>query len=151
MILSGLRAAKESMGGRLVAALRRLPPVFARYHDIRQLLRGSISRQSRLGLDWMNFFLADVQTGFGTFVAFYLAELGWQKGQVGLALAVGTIAALIAQIPGGALVDAVPWKRGLAAIGIAMIGAAALILALVPTFALVFVAEIFHGLSAGIV
>jgi len=151
MMLSGLRAAKESMGGRLVAALRRLPPVFVRYRDIRQLLRGSISRQSRLGLDWMNFFLADVQTGFGTFVAFYLAELGWQKGQVGLALAVGTIAALIAQIPGGALVDAVPWKRGLAAIGIAMIGAAALILALVPTFALVFVAEIFHGLSAGIV
>jgi MFS family permease len=151
MMASGLRAVKESMGRRQAAALQWLSPVFARYRDIRHLLRGSISRQSRQGLDWMNFFLADVQTGFGTFVAFYLAELGWREGQVGLALAVGTIAAVIAQIPGGALVDAVPWKRGLAAIGIGMIGASALILALAPTFALVFLAEILHGLSAGIV
>jgi MFS family permease len=151
MMASGLRAVKESMGRRQAAALQWLSPVFARYRDIRHLLRGSISRQSRQGLDWMNFFLADVQTGFGTFVAFYLAELGWREGQVGLALAVGTIAAVIAQIPGGALVDAVPWKRGLAAIGIGMIGASALILALAPTFALVFLAQILHGLSAGIV
>ena len=40
-----------------------------------------------------------------------------------------------------------PWKRGLAALGIAMIGASALILALAPTFVLVFAAEILHGLS----
>jgi MFS family permease len=151
MMASGLRAVKESMGRRQAAALQWLSPVFARYRDIRHLLRGSISRQSRQGLDWMNFFLADVQTGFGTFVAFYLAELGWREERVGLALAVGTIAAVIAQIPGGALVDAVPWKRGLAAIGIGMIGASALILALAPTFALVFLAQILHGLSAGIV
>ena len=52
---------------------------------------------------------------------FYLAELGWPKGQVGVALAVGTIAGLIAHIPGGALVDWAPWKRGLAAAGIVMI------------------------------
>jgi MFS family permease len=151
MMASGLRAVKKSIGQRLIATLRRLPEVSARYLDARKLLRGSISQQSRQGLDWMNFFLADVQTGFGAFVAFYLAELGWQKGQVGLVLAVGTIAALIAQIPGGALVDAVPWKRGLVAIGIGMIGVSALILALVPTFVLVFLAEILHGLSGGIV
>jgi len=35
----------------------------------RKSLRGSISQQSRQGLDWMNFFLADVQTAFGAFVA----------------------------------------------------------------------------------
>jgi hypothetical protein len=63
----------------------------------------------------MNFFLADVQTGFGAFVAFYLADLGWQKHEVGLALTAGTFAAVVSQIPGGALVDALPWKRGLSA------------------------------------
>ena len=120
----------RSMGRGLKSALSRVPTGFAGYLDARNLLRGSISKQSRQGLDWLNFFLADVQTGFGAFVAFYLAELGWQKSQVGLVLAAGTVAALVAQIPGGALVDAAAWKRGLAAIGICMIGASALILAL---------------------
>jgi Major Facilitator Superfamily len=136
------------IGKSLIAALA---PLFGRYHAARKSLRGSISRQSRQGLDWMNFFLADVQTAFGAFVAFYLADLGWSKGQVGLALTVGTLSGVISQIPGGALADAVRWKRGLAAIGIGMICVSALILALMPSFALVFFAEILHGLTAGIV
>jgi hypothetical protein len=39
---------------------------------------------------------------------------------------------MISQIPGGALADEVTWKRGLAAAGIVMTAAAALILALTP-------------------
>jgi MFS family permease len=151
MVARSLRAVEKSVGRSLTVALQRLSACFARYRDTSKLLRGSISRQSRQGLDWLNFFLADVQTGFGAFVAFYLAELGWQKGQVGLALAAGTVAAVIAQIPGGAFVDFAPWKRGVAAIGICMIGASALILALVPVFPLVFVAQILNGVSGGIV
>src|SRR5215831_15942207 len=135
-------------GKRLLLAL---PRVLGRYLGARKSLRGSISRQSRQGLDWMNFFLADVQTAFGAFVAFYLAGLGWPKDQVGLALTVGTLAGVISQIPGGALVDAQRWKRGLAAIGIGMLCASALILALLPNFALVFLAEILHGVTAGII
>jgi MFS family permease len=77
--------------------------------------------------------------------------LGWPKGQVGVALAVGTIAGLIAHIPGGALVDWAPWKRGLAAAGIVMIAGSAIILALAPTFALVFAAQILHGLASGLI
>jgi hypothetical protein len=64
------------------------------YRRARQSLRTSISPQSRHALDWTNFFLADVQTGFGAFVAFYLADLGWTKGQVGLPLTAGTLAAV---------------------------------------------------------
>jgi MFS family permease len=139
---------KNKLTGKISAAA--LSGLFGRYHQARRSLRGSISRQSRQGLDWMNFFLADVQTAFGAFVAFYLAELGWSKGQVGLALTVGTLAAVISQIPGGALVDALPWKRGLAAVGIGMLCASALILALIPYGALVFLAEILHGLTAGL-
>ena len=124
---------------------------FGHFLNARNILRGRISKQSRQGLDWLNFFLADIQTGFGAFVAFYLADLGWDKGQVGLALSAGTIAGLIAHIPGGAIVDWVPWKRGFAALGIVMIAVSALIFALAPTFLLVFAAEILHGLTGGIV
>jgi len=149
--MSGLQILNKSINRNFHWLLRRLPDLFARYRETRKALRGSISTESRQGLDWLNFFLADVQTGFGAFVALYLAELGWNKSQVGLALATGTVAALLVQIPGGALVDAAPWKRGLAAAGICMIAASALILALVPSFPLVFCAEVLHGLSGGIV
>jgi MFS family permease len=117
----------------------------------RKLREREVSDRSRRGLDWTNFFLADVQMSFGSFLAFYLADLGWSKQNVGLALTVGGLAAVAAQIPGGALADAVRWKRGLAACGFALIAAAALILALQPGFILVFVAEILHGTSAGLV
>ena len=147
-VLSGLDL---SIGRRLKSAVGRISGSFCRYREARQRLRGSISKRSRLGLDWMNFFLADIQTGFGAFVAFYLAELGWQKQLVGLVLSAGTIAGLIAQIPGGALVDAVSWKRAVAALGITMIAISALIYALVPSFTLVFIAEILHGLTGGLI
>jgi hypothetical protein len=69
-----LRVGNKLIGQSLISALA---PLLGRYHEARKSLRGSISRQSRQGLDWMNFFLADVQTAFGAFVAFYLADLGW--------------------------------------------------------------------------
>jgi MFS family permease len=146
-----LAALEGSIGRSLKAAGGFVAAGLAHFLNARNFLRGSISKQSRQGLDWLNFFLADIQTGFGAFLAFYLADLGWDKGQVGLALSAGTVAGLIAHIPGGAIVDWAPWKRGFAALGIAMIAASGLILALTPTFALVFTAEILHGLSGGIV
>jgi predicted MFS family arabinose efflux permease len=120
------------------------------YREAKKTLQTPGSRQSRNGLDWMNFFIADVQTGFGTFVAFYLAGLSWSQETIGVALAAGGIAGVLGQIPGGALADATSWKRALTALGILMIGAAAIILALAPTLVLVFMAEILHGLTAGI-
>jgi len=92
-----------------------------------------------------------VQIGLGTFVAFYLASLGWSKESVGLALASGQIAGVLGQIPGGAITDAITWKRGFTALGILMSMGAALIFAAAPQFALVFVAESLDGLTAAIV
>ena len=129
----------------------RLHGAVARYRDASKSLHTPASPQSRYGLDWMNFFLADVQTGFGTFVAFYLAHLGWSERSVGFALTLGGLAGVVSQIPGGALTDAVPWKRGLIAIGIVMIGAAALILALAPSYLLVMFASVLQGSTAGMV
>src|SRR5437588_7610079 len=49
----------------------------------RRMLDRKVSDQSRRGLDWTNFFLADVQVSFGAFLAFYLANLSWSKQDVG--------------------------------------------------------------------
>jgi len=117
----------------------------------RRELDRKVSDQSRRGLDWTNFFLADVQVSFGAFLAFYLANLGWSKQDVGFVMAVGGLVGVAAQIPGGALTDALPWKRGLAAVGVLLISSAALILALWPSYALVFVAATLHGMTGGIV
>ena len=84
-----------------------------RYRCARRAQRMPASRQSRTGLDWTNFFIADVQAGFGAFVAFYLAGLGWSQSSVGLALSAGGLAGVLGQIPGGALADAVRFKRAL--------------------------------------
>jgi MFS family permease len=99
----------------------------------------------------MNFFLADVQTGFGTFVAFYLAHLGWSPDSVGIVLTVGGLAGVMMQIPGGVLADTVTWKRALVGSGITTIAVAALIIALVPSFVTVMFAETLHGITAGII
>jgi MFS family permease len=129
----------------------RLRRAARRYRDARRALHAPASAQSRRGLDWMNFFIADVQTGFGTFVAFYLAQVGWSRGNVGIVLAAGTLAGVLSQIPGGAIADAVTWKRGLAALGIIMTAAAALILAFAPGFFSVLLAQILQGATAGVI
>jgi MFS family permease len=125
--------------------------VISEHRERRKALDRKVSDQSRRGLDLTNFFLADVQMSFGAFLAFYLANLGWSKQDVGLALMVGGLAGVMAQIPGGAAADAVRWKRGLAALGVLMIAASAIILASWPTAPLVFAAEILHGMTGGIV
>ena len=49
------------------------------------------SRQSLRGLDWFIFFLADVQTGFGPFVAVYLTTQKWTQVEIGFVLSIGGI------------------------------------------------------------
>ena len=139
---------------RIRAGLRELPArsrrIISEHRQKRRLRDREVSDRSRRGLDWTNFFMADVQIGFGSFLAFYLADLDWSKQSVGFALTVGGLAGVLFLIPGGALTDALRGKRGLTAIGIAAIGIAAILLALHPTRPLVFGAEILHGLAGGI-
>ncbi len=136
---------------KLVGLHTRSRRVISEHRHRRKLRDREVSDRSRRGLDWTNFFLADVQMSFGSFLAFYLADLGWSKQNVGLALTVGGLAGVAMQIPGGALADAVRWKRGLAASGFVLIAASALILALRPGFSFVFAAEVLHGMTAGLV
>lgn len=92
------------------------------------------SKASRRALDWLNSFLADVQTGVGPFLAIYLAGYAWDEERIGLALSVGGIAGIIAQTPAGALVDQVHQKRTIIAVGVCGLALGALLIGFVPTF-----------------
>ena len=110
----------------------------------------SMSAPSRLGLDGLNFFLADVQSGVGPFLAVYLASVGWNEEQVGVALTVGGIAGILAQTPAGGLVDRTRSKRALIAAGIVILAASELIVALAPSFWWVIASEICIGVGASV-
>ena len=43
----------------------------------------ALSYASACGLDWFSFFLADIQTGFGPFVAIYLTAHQWAQFDIG--------------------------------------------------------------------
>ena len=104
--------------------------------------------RSGAGLDWLNFFVANVQTGFGPFIAAYLASQAWTQGQIGLALSIGTLTTMVVQVPAGAVVDAVRDKRRLAALAVAAIACAALVLAAFPDRLPVWIAEVLHGVAS---
>ena len=67
------------------------------------------------GLNWLFFFAADLQTGFGPFVAVYLTSHSWTQAELGLALGVASASAILAQVPAGMLVDALRSKAAAAA------------------------------------
>jgi MFS family permease len=71
----------------------------------------SEKKHSLHALESTNFFLADVQTGLGPFLAAYLAGAGWKPGRVGMALTLGGIITVILQTPAGAIVDRARSKR----------------------------------------
>ena len=97
------------------------------------------------GLDWLNFFLADVQTGVGPFLAIYLASYKWNEQSVGLALTVGGIAGILTQTPAGALVDRLQSKRALIATGVVALAVGALLIALMPNFWAIMTAQVLIG------
>ncbi|MBR0872033.1 MFS transporter [Bradyrhizobium tropiciagri] len=106
------------------------------------------SLQSQRGLDWFIFFLADVQTGFGPFIAVYLTTQKWTQVEIGFVLSIGGIIGLLGQMPGGAIVDAARSERIVAGCAVATIGVCALAYALWPILPVVMVAATFHALAS---
>jgi predicted MFS family arabinose efflux permease len=106
------------------------------------------SRQSLRGLDWFIFFLADVQTGFGPFVAVYLTTQKWTQVEIGFVLSIGGIVGLIGQMPGGAIVDAARSERLVAGLAIATIGVSALGYAAWPILPVVMTAATLHAAAS---
>jgi MFS family permease len=106
------------------------------------------SSRSQRGLDWFAFFLADIQTGWGPFVAAYLTSNHWAQLDIGLILTIGTLATMVLQMPIGALVDYLPAKRLLAAVAVVAISGSALLLAFWPIFSVVVVAKLLHAAAS---
>jgi MFS family permease len=101
------------------------------------------------GLDWLNFFLAGMQSGFGPFVAVLLAVGGWSQENIGIVLSAGGFAGLLSQLPGGELLDVTRSKRLLVALGVGAVALSALVIAFWPTLPVVFAALVLQGLTGG--
>lgn len=95
---------------------------------------GNPSSRSLRSLDWLNFFLADVQTGVGPFLAIYLAAYNWNVQSIGLVLTLGGIAGIVTQTPIGGLIDRLHAKRALISVGVIALVLGALATACFPTF-----------------
>ena len=112
--------------------------------------RASTSKKSLPGLDWLKFFLADVQSGVGPFLAIYLGAAGWNEETIGVVLTGGGIAGIIAQTPAGALADRLRSKRALIGAAIVALAVGALAMAFFPSFWTVMAAQTLIGVSSSI-
>jgi MFS family permease len=112
-------------------------------------LKRSPSVASLRGLDAVNLFLAAALSGFGPYVAVFLAAQDWTQQSIGLVLTAAGFAGLLSQLPGGELVDSVRSKRILIAVGAIMVAIAALIIAFWPSLPLVLTALVLQGITGG--
>ena len=103
------------------------------------------------GLDTLNFLVASSQTGFGAFIAVYLTSEAWTQANIGQALSLGTIVAMVSQLPAGALVDAMRSKRLAIAVGGIAVALSALLFAVSSAWLPVMAAEVLHGIASCIV
>jgi MFS family permease len=110
------------------------------------ILASSRNRTLR-ALEWLNFFVADVQTGLGPFLAAYLAANGWSPEKLGVLLTFGGLLPIAFQIPAGALVDEIPAKRALTGASVLAIAAGALVLAWRASLPAVILAQVVLALA----
>src|SRR6266478_5203649 len=116
---------------------------------VAEAIAPSPSFASLRGLDGVNLFLAGALSGFGPYVAAYLAEQKWTQQSIGFVLTAGGFAGLLSQLPGGALLDAIRSKRIAVALGAGMVAAGALIIEVWPSFPLVLAALVLQGITGG--
>jgi MFS family permease len=109
------------------------------------------SGQSLRALDAVNFFVGGTLAGFGPFVALFLGGQGWAPKDTGLALTLGGVAGLVAQYPGGELLDAVRSKRLVLGLSLIVVGLSALMIGLWPTFGIVLIALVLQGATGGLI
>ena len=102
-------------------------------------------KQSVHALEATNFFLADVQTGLGPFLAAYLAGAGWGPGRVGTALTIGGIITVVLQAPAGAIVDQVRSKRLILVVASAFLATGAVLLSLTAAPWAVYTSQVLIG------
>jgi MFS family permease len=107
--------------------------------------------RSLKGLDWVNFFMADVATGIGPFLAIYLtATRHWDPASVGMVVGAQAVAGVVAQVPAGWLVDNSTKKKWLVIFGAMLVAAGCVAIVLAPNVASEVAVQIVIGLTAAI-
>ena len=102
-------------------------------------------KKSIHALEATNFFLADVQTGLGPFLAAYLAGAGWGPGRVGMALTIGGIITVVLQAPAGAVVDQLRSKRLILVLASAVLALGAILLSITAAPWAVYTSQVLIG------
>src|ERR1700723_2227128 len=102
-------------------------------------------KKSIHALEATNFFLADVQTGLGPFLAAYLAGAGWEPGRVGMALTIGGIITVVLQAPAGAIVDQLRSKRLILVLASAVLALGAILLSITAAPWAVYTSQVLIG------
>ena len=107
--------------------------------------------RSGRALDAVNFFLADVHSGLGPYLAVYLLTVRqWHEGQIGLVMSIAGIAGVIAQTPAGALVDATRAKRALIVTAALIVAAASMALLMSSSFISVAITQGVVGMAGAV-
>ena len=110
-----------------------------------------LSTRSSRGLDWTNFFLADVRDGVGPYLGIYLlASHNWDAGSIGVAMSAMGIAMVFAQTPAGAFIDNSRNKRLVMAIASLMVGAATVGMTLFVNLPAIILFQIMTGVAAAV-
>jgi hypothetical protein len=112
-------------------------------------IEASPSDTSLRSLDAVNLLLAAALSSFGPYVAVFLAEQDWTQPNIGFVLTAAGFAGLLAQLPGGGLLDAMRSKQTAVALGATMGAAAALIIAMWPSLPLVLAALVLQAITGG--
>jgi MFS family permease len=114
----------------------------------REVDQRGLTRSLR-ALDWVNFFLADVQAGLGPFLGIYLINKeGWNPASIGLVLTLGGVVGLVLNAPAGALIDRTSHKRGLLMGAAALTAVGTFVITLTPSIAVVTTAQLMTGVAA---
>ncbi len=110
------------------------------------------SRRSLVGLDGLNFLMADVRDGLGPYLSVFLkGNQHWQPGPIGVAMAASSVAAAVLQIPAGLLVDSLKAKRLLVAASGLSVAIGCLLIVIYPKFLAVVAAQIVIGGASAII
>lgn len=75
--------------------------IAADFAGVTNAIEPSPSRASLRGLDEVNLLLAGALSGFGPYVAAFLAEQNWTQQNIGFALSAGGFAGLLVNYPAG--------------------------------------------------
>jgi MFS family permease len=108
-----------------------------------------------LGLDALNFFLADVRDGLGPYLAIYLLavrgpEHGWNEATIGVVMTISGVAGLVAQTPAGAFIDASRNKRAVVIAAALAVTLSCLALPFVDGFLVVAATQSIAGIAGAI-